>query len=871
MDFREIERRLSVVEKALAQLGVSLGESLESLDRAPAAACIHTGVVVEHILRDLWRRLKLKGPPERRQLEDLLTITAKKMEEDGTPIPRRIHDHMRGLQLTRNRAAHYWDATREDAQDCLWKLSDVAHWYFVTFLPSYEQGAGGSEARAGGRGDKEAADASGFRETKAQEERHPQVDAGQPLAIKEHGRSELAAEPKKEHNELGSSATSETFAVDRQPTSSPSLPVLPQDIPGAGAIQTSPAGKVLRQQILTPGQAPGLPLKDSPRSSTASPPPLKEAAVVATTLPPSTLPVTPGPVAKQVSSPQPGATPPRPPGASTGRPVAKPTAARKVQPAPASPSEARPGPLRPRNGPNIRWKPLMYLLAIATACAIPLAGAWFLWPWSQTADVELQRDWDDSSRVTLSTGISLPFYRERGPKRVQSWKRSAEANNPMGMCLYARCLQEGIGVSKDESEAFKWFHKAADMGNSRAMNSVGFCFSDGTAGTKDVTEAVKWYRKAAHLREPTAMTNLGYCYLEGTGVERNEKEAVQWFREAASLGHSRAMNKLGHCYQNGTGVAKDEKLALQWFREAADLGNAEAMSNLGDCHQYGTGVAKDQKEAVEWYRKAVAADGVDAMIRLAVRMIEGDEFVARSPFEALTMLNKAQAIDANTGNSKYQIQENLVTATLRLAQDDLRATRYGEARTRLNAALTASESLNKERPGRFYFMQDLGRIWCDLGNLERAEGNANAAADCYRKSMAVDGPEMTTATEALAELLEKGEGVAKDEAKANELRAIRAKQKIKRITVTCKIGEAHLSYPVHVYFFEVFPWRHPLETQFRYFREERGFDLPKDVMDTFERVYKISKEKSVSFTELCEYAFSEKKDVRKDSASDGKK
>ncbi len=270
MDFREIERRLLVVEKALAQLGVSLGESLESWDRAPAATCIHTGVVVEHILRDLWRRLKLKGPSERRQLEDLLTATAKKMEEDGTPIPRRIHDHMRGLQLTRNRAAHYWDATREDAQDCLWKLSDVAHWYFVTFLPSYEHGAGGSVAKGSGRGDAEAAGASSLCETKTQEERYPQVNVDQP-PLEEHGQSELAAEPKKQPNEFGSSAITEKSVVDRieslyldlggegstaiteksvvdRGSTSPPLPAPPQDALGAGALETGPAGDVPRQQ-----------------------------------------------------------------------------------------------------------------------------------------------------------------------------------------------------------------------------------------------------------------------------------------------------------------------------------------------------------------------------------------------------------------------------------------------------------------------------------------------------------------------------------------------------------------------------------------------------------------------------------------------
>jgi serine/threonine protein kinase/TPR repeat protein len=479
-----------------------------------------------------------------------------------------------------------------------------------------------------------------------------------------------------------------------------------------------------------------------------------------------------------------------------------------------------------------------------------------------TPDPELQTDWDDSSRVVMTTGSSLPFYQERGPKRIQAWKRAAESRNPMGMYMYARCLSEGTGVAKDESEAFKWYRKAAALGNARAMNAVGFCYDRGDVVTKDPAEAIRWYRRAADLRETTAMTNLASCYLNGTGLAKNESEALKLFRAAADLGDSRAMRSLGECYQFGSGVAKDDKAAVEWYRKAAERGNGEALYNLGECYQNGYGVAKDEKEAVEWYRKAADVQSMNGMIRLAERMIDGDAFVRRSPAEALTLLNQALAIQSSRGSPIHSIREHLARAALRAGQDDLRATRHDEARTHLTAARTVSVALNKERPGRFYYMQDLGQTWFEFGNLERAEGNARVAADCYRKAMAVDGPEMTKATQALAELHEKGEGVVKDEAKAKELRALFAKQKIKRFTIPCKIGGS--TFPVHVYVFEVFPWRHPLETQFCYFKEERGFDLPKDVMDSFERLHKISKENNVSFTDLCVYALGDKKDEKKD-------
>ncbi len=554
-----------------------------------------------------------------------------------------------------------------------------------------------------------------------------------------------------------------------------------------------------------------------------------------------------------------------------------------VQAPVASPASARPRSYpSPKLPPNLtlhkessrRWLTFA-LVFIGGACALGLTGLWWLWPSKPkadaqvlqdtklTADAELLQDWDDSNRVYLTTGSSLPFYRDRAPKRIQAWKRFAEGKNPMGMYMYGRCLHEGFGVEKDESEAYKWYRRAADLGIPRAINIVGYCYDTGTGVAKDPAEAIKWYRRAADSGESVAMTNLGYCYQSGSGVPKNEKEAVTWFRQAAELGNSKGMTDLGLGYLNGTGIAKDEKEAVKWLRDAANLGNPDAMYHMGFCSFHGAGMAASKKDCVEWFRKAAAADGLDGMLQLAALMIEGDEFVTRSPLEALTLLNKAQALVGNKDDSQYQIREKVINATLRVAQDDLSARRYSDARDLLTAARTASELLNKERPGRFYFMQELRNIWFELGNLERTEGHAALAADYYRRSMAVDGPEMTKATVALAELLEKGEGVAIDLAKASELRALIAKQKMKRFTVQCKMGDNGISFPVDVYVFEVFPWRHPLETQFCYFREERGFDLPKDTMDSFGRLYRIAKENNVSYTDLCEYAMGNKKDEKK--------
>ncbi|WP_052046260.1 tetratricopeptide repeat protein [Candidatus Paracaedibacter symbiosus] len=52
-------------------------------------------------------------------------------------------------------------------------------------------------------------------------------------------------------------------------------------------------------------------------------------------------------------------------------------------------------------------------------------------------------------------------------------------------------------MTKDDTEAVKWYRKAADQGHAEAQFSLGYCYNNGEGVTKDYTEAVKWYCKAA--------------------------------------------------------------------------------------------------------------------------------------------------------------------------------------------------------------------------------------------------------------------------------------------------------------------------------------------------------------------------------------
>ena len=73
---------------------------------------------------------------------------------------------------------------------------------------------------------------------------------------------------------------------------------------------------------------------------------------------------------------------------------------------------------------------------------------------------------------------------------------------------------------------------------------LGYCYFNGKGVSKDESEAVRWYRKAAEQGDADAQANLGYCYLHGKGVSKDEAEAVRWYRKAAEQGLEKAKVKL---------------------------------------------------------------------------------------------------------------------------------------------------------------------------------------------------------------------------------------------------------------------------------------------------------------------------------------
>ena len=152
---------------------------------------------------------------------------------------------------------------------------------------------------------------------------------------------------------------------------------------------------------------------------------------------------------------------------------------------------------------------------------------------------------------------------------------------------------------------FPAVHKAAKGGNTIALYYGGIMFSTGRGGVmRDETEASRWWIKAAELGNADAQNDVGLMFFNGRAVIDNPLQMASWCRKAATLGVADAQVYLGDLFDLGRGVKQDFFKAAYWYRRAAHQGNAEGQMKLAALYHAGRGVRRDDHLSQKWYRKA---------------------------------------------------------------------------------------------------------------------------------------------------------------------------------------------------------------------------------------------------------------------------
>ncbi len=178
--------------------------------------------------------------------------------------------------------------------------------------------------------------------------------------------------------------------------------------------------------------------------------------------------------------------------------------------------------------------------------------------------------------------------------------------------ILARIHLEGIGVKKDQAEAFKYYLRCAELGDVDAMAMVGNCYLYGEGVKKDTKTAFTWNEKAAKEGNERAIRNVAVSYDFGTGVKKDPKQAIEWYKKLLEiLGNDRfAKYRIAICLSDPDreyGIKPTQEMyeeAISYAKQAVEEGEKNANYILGYCYTFGKGVNKDHEQAYQYYAKA---------------------------------------------------------------------------------------------------------------------------------------------------------------------------------------------------------------------------------------------------------------------------
>lgn len=146
---------------------------------------------------------------------------------------------------------------------------------------------------------------------------------------------------------------------------------------------------------------------------------------------------------------------------------------------------------------------------------------------------------------------------------------------PLTAPIAAETVADGTGYVAERTYPAAvrlWAPKAAQEDPSAQYN-LGIQYYGGDGVRQDDTQAAKWFRKAAAQGYAPAQYSLGLMHLDGLGVRRDHSEAARLFRAAAEQGNPGAQYRLAMLYFQGQGISADYVAAYKWLTLVAERGN----------------------------------------------------------------------------------------------------------------------------------------------------------------------------------------------------------------------------------------------------------------------------------------------------------
>lgn len=185
----------------------------------------------------------------------------------------------------------------------------------------------------------------------------------------------------------------------------------------------------------------------------------------------------------------------------------------------------------------------------------------------------MTKDDSDLARNAARLYTQSRFEEAFGQYKLLAEKGYAEPQYFLGWLYYG-----GYGVARNESEAYKWFERAAIQG----LDVAEFYCGRVLAFQNRYSDAFTWFSKSASKGYSPSLYWLGLIYSRGLGVERDKDRAYEYYRQASEKGHIWAKREIARFHLKGRrgfiGVFKGAIIFISAAAEALRVGLRDRCS-----------------------------------------------------------------------------------------------------------------------------------------------------------------------------------------------------------------------------------------------------------------------------------------------------
>lgn len=141
-------------------------------------------------------------------------------------------------------------------------------------------------------------------------------------------------------------------------------------------------------------------------------------------------------------------------------------------------------------------------------------------------------------------------------KALPVLRKSAELGNAETQYNLGYFLQSGVGISKDEKEAFEWYKKSSDNGFNDGHYAMMMAYGNGIGTEVNSEKAFEYAMKCANNNDATCMWNIVNCYKQGLGTQKDTVKMLFWAHKLAFLNHQDDLSVNGKITSTRLSLAK---------------------------------------------------------------------------------------------------------------------------------------------------------------------------------------------------------------------------------------------------------------------------------------------------------------------------